>query len=213
MSKEGMNVYRLYVALKNHFKGKFDYTKNKTRIKISRERYLQRNDWKLFEMLANRTNDYLRDLFIAHFLEDENKHISEIIQNQQLIIDFKKRLNNLYRLVENDMNNIVKFCLVKNITIEDMFRVKTDFPPLLKLAMQRYIILETPIVIDYAIEGVFNFWKSQIKDDIIAPTWIRKLEAYEKLLIHEYGLDKRKCICYTGKMLKDFDDASKNRNK
>ena len=68
----GFEVYKMYLALKNHFtKPDYDYVKYRGKSRASEKSFEQRNDRYFFKKLATKFSDAdMLDYFVANFVCD-----------------------------------------------------------------------------------------------------------------------------------------------
>tara|TARA_S200002703_G_scaffold23942_1_gene20822 strand:+ start:1555 stop:2142 length:588 start_codon:yes stop_codon:yes gene_type:complete len=76
MTKDGYEVYIMYLALQRHFSTNYDYFQYNGKVKASKDAYSARNDIFSFEKLTKiiRREDR-EDFFVAHFLENPKEWI------------------------------------------------------------------------------------------------------------------------------------------
>ena len=76
MTKDGYEVYIMYLALQRHFSTNYDYFQYNGKVKASKDAYSARNDIFSFEKLTKiiRKEDR-EDFFVAHFLENPKEWI------------------------------------------------------------------------------------------------------------------------------------------
>ena len=69
---EGIEAYKTYLAIKNHFKTSYDYFKYNGRVKVTNESFLKRRDKYFFAKLERRyKKNELVYFFVANFMKDE----------------------------------------------------------------------------------------------------------------------------------------------
>ena len=73
----GFEVYKMYLALKQHFtKEKYDYHKYRGKVRASEDAFEQRHDRYFFKKLATKySNQELVDYFVANFVFDPKGYI------------------------------------------------------------------------------------------------------------------------------------------
>lgn len=80
----GYQAYKLYVALKAHFKTKtYNFVKNKGHTRASVKAYERRNDKIFFQKLADINHGDVKGFLIAGFVHDPNMWIGEFTINDE----------------------------------------------------------------------------------------------------------------------------------
>lgn len=93
MTKDGYEVYIMYLALQRHFSTNYDYFLYNGKVKASTEAYSSRNDVFSFEKLSKiiRKEDR-EDFFVAHFLENPKEWIRNM--SKQKLEEHKAKFRN-----------------------------------------------------------------------------------------------------------------------
>lgn len=83
MTKEGYEVYIMYLALQRHFSTNYDYFLYNGKVKASSDAYSARNDIFSFEKLTKiiRKEDR-EDFFVAHFLDNPKEWIRNMSKSK-----------------------------------------------------------------------------------------------------------------------------------
>lgn len=141
----GFNACRFYLSIKTHFTyPKFNVFETKSNIRYPLDKYLLRNDYSIFEKLANIYNDkdfirYVASNFMysnPNFLYDT----SLAVQNFQEYLKRKESISNVFKndlekVMDNgglSFENIVHLYLNKKITIETV-RILDDIKNVLEV--------------------------------------------------------------------------------
>jgi len=189
----GFEVFQHYVALKSHFNTpSYDYIKYRAKTTVKRSSYEKRNDKAFFERLANRNMDYIIPYLVANFVENENLWVGDLTLNQEseeIYFAWRKRMSRLFTTARSDMENIRDFLANRSLTFNDLFVVKEGSQPIIfRLLVQRYITLETYIIMDTVL-GFSARFDRMLKNDYIYEQWSLKIKKYAPFL----NLDKAKC--------------------
>ena len=79
----GFDVFKTYLAVKNHFTTDYDYNKYGGRVTAKLESFTKRPDRYFFHKLSKRYNERdILDFFVANFAVDGNKWIGNVLNNE-----------------------------------------------------------------------------------------------------------------------------------
>ena len=180
------DAYRIYEAVKLHFKSDtYNYFTYNGKVKVSQTGFDSRRDKVFFQMLAKKykhREEYVRFL-VANFLAAENTWSKDLIseQSSEIYRDYQRKMQSLSYKFEQDLELLFDFCETEKIHPNELFAVKNNSAPLLKLYQQGAIILETIIILDM-IFGFTNRWNKRMTDTIIWPKIERKMSKYRPFL-------------------------------
>lgn len=187
----GFAAFAMYNALKLHFTSdSYDYFKYHGKTNVSKQTFSTRKDKYYFYKLSRKYGiDELKNFYVANFISGNDKWVGNMLQDGE--DNYTKWLKTQQSLTYTFENDIV-WMLEKVTNPNDMLiGRKNEFPLLLQHTMSGTIHIETLTIMD----DIMNFipmWNKEIYDDIIWPTWSRKIEKY-KPFIH-YDKDKFKQI-------------------
>lgn len=179
----GYEVYQIYIAVKFHFGGQFDYFKYNGQVKTKHESYLKRRDKVFFEKVGKKVYDKAIVAFmVANFAEDSEMWIGEFIDDFDMANDrylkWRIRLNQLYQNYENDLDNIISFCDEKGLAIQDLFVYNPSKHPIIfRFMMEEIIDKETFILLDHVI-GFIKPLTKKYGDDLIWTKQINRINKY-----------------------------------
>lgn len=197
----GYEAFTLFHALKLHFTSNYDFFKYNGKVKLSKENF-EHNKAKYSFYKLSRKYDVLdlRNFYVANFLESDIHWIGDIAnengednylkwqkRNQSLTYRFKEDIINLFDSVEKP-NDILK---VSN----------GQYPLLLTKAMSGTIAIETLVILN-DLMGFFPMWTNKITDDIVWPTWKRRVEKYSPFM----NYDKEKFKQILKSCLEDYEN-------
>lgn len=185
----GYEVCCIYRALKLHFTSSYDYVKYSGKLKYDREKFDQNKHKASYEKLGKNLNkEEVFNYILSNYLENDNIWIQELTNNAEYkenYLKYQKRIQSLSYVFQNECintfdgsNNILK-C------------ENGQFPILFKKLLQKDICMETVIIMDRNL-GFLRKWKKNVKDDLIFPSMIFKIEKYGRLL--QYDNDKFRMI-------------------
>jgi len=172
MIVHGVDVYRTYLAFKQHFSNpNFDFFQYDGKVKAKEETYQQRSDFWFFETLARKLTDQeVKEYMLASFVsaEDPSKvwigHIKR--SGKDCWLDWQKQQSSLGYIVEQDLNAMVQHMEAKGYSFNSLFETLGGHPPLLKLFVSKRISLETLVILDMVL-GFGKQWDKQLID----PLW------------------------------------------
>ena len=173
----GFEVYKTYLALKQHFtKQEYDYFKYNGKVRANENSFEQRRDRYFFKKLATRyPSKEIVGYFVANFISDPKGYIGSFskdiytqwkIHQESFTYKFKQDVN----LLLEDTNNI----------FDSIFLTKGQHPPLLKRFYADEVDLETLVVFEHCI-GYTNNLDKVIKDPIWKETK-KVIKKYEPFL-------------------------------
>ena len=150
----GVEVYRMYLAMKQHFSSsRFDFFQYNGQINAKEETYQKRNDFWFFETLARKhTKDEIQEILLASFVlsEDSTKvWIGDIKQcGKDRWMAWKKSQQSLTYSVKQNLGTVADHMDAKGHSFNDIFKTMGGHPPLLKLFIQRRFDLDTLVIMD-----------------------------------------------------------------
>lgn len=186
MIVHGVDVYRTYLAFKQHFSNpNFDFFQYDGKVKAKEETYQQRSDFYFFETLARKLTDQeVKEYMLASFIsaEDPSKvWIGDIKRSgRHCWLDWQKQQSGMRYAVEQDLNAVVEYMETKGHTFNNLFKTLGGHPPLLKLFINKRINLDTLIILDMVL-GYMVQWDKELRD----PLWEQlsfKIKKYKPFL-------------------------------
>jgi len=194
---DGYYVYQEYCGLKAHFNNKYNYLKY-GKVRAKRATYERRKDKAFFERLAKKNMSYIIPFLVANFVSNHNLWIGDLVINKEAedtYFQWKKKMSRLFMEATNEMSKVACFMKARDITFNRLFVVKEDEQPIIfRLMTQRFISLETYVIMDLALDFIPSF-DQELDDDIIYKQWSDKVAAYKPFL----QLPKEKCLIYVRK--------------
>ena len=182
-------VYKTYLALKNHFtKDSYDYFKYCGKSRASLDSFHKRKDRYFFERMSRqKTDDEIKAYFVANFVESsdsQNLWIGEIIRNGETVYtDWLKKIQSLTYLFKTESE-----VFIRKENFEKIFECKKgNHPDLLKKYLQKALSLETLVILDIILNYSSRFDKSLT--DPVWETVSLKIKKYKPFL----NIDESKC--------------------
>lgn len=164
----GFEVYKMYLALKNHFtKPDYDYVKYNGKTRASEKSFEGRNDVYFFKKLATKySSDSMLEYFVANFINDPKGYLRNFsadiynrwkIHQESFTYKFKQDID---LLLED-----VGFPYEENF--DKLFQVERGkHPILLKRYYSGEVNLETLVVFDHCLQYV-----SRVDKVLTDPMW------------------------------------------
>ena len=186
MIVHGHDVYRTYLAFKQHFSNpKFDFFQYDGKVKAKEETYQQRSDFWFFETLARKLTDQeVKEYMLASFVSAENPTkvwIGDIRRNgKDHWLVWQKLQSGLTYTFEQDCHRLVELMEKNKYSFNNLFETMGGHPPLLRLLIKRQVCLETIVVMDMIL-GFMKDWDTNLRD----PLWEQlsfKIKKYKPFL-------------------------------
>jgi hypothetical protein len=185
---QGFQVYKLYLAFKQHFSNpKFDFFLYEGKVNAKEETYQQRTDFYFFETLARKLNDQqIKEYMLASFVsaDDPSKvWIGDIKRSgKQNWLTWQRTHGSLEYMFRNEIDSLLSECKDFN----SLFDSRKGHPPLLKAFIRKELSLESLLVLDMVL-GFMLHWDQ----DLVDPLWSGisfKIKKYKPFL----SIDRKK---------------------
>jgi hypothetical protein len=177
----GFEVYKLYLAIKLHFTSdSYNYFTFNGKTRTTLQSFEKRRDKYFFKKLATKfSQEELIQYFVAHFVQNEDTWIGDIskIENSSVYLEWTKKIQSMSFVFSNDVDQ-----LLKDLEFEQIFKVTSTHPPLLKKYLSKSISLETLVIFNKLLNFVKDFDKT-IADPVVWPELKRKVLKYEPFLL------------------------------
>ena len=172
---KGYDAYRMYLAMRNHFKTKtYDFGRNQF-AKAKQETYDKRKDKYFFIKLSRKYNEEeLARFYLSNFVQENSEWIGAMTANgEKNYLDYIRKLQSLSYIFQSDARIMKESCNDFN----DLFTGKPH-PTLIKLWMGGKIQLESVVIM----EKMFEFCKNVTATDPVWQDAKSKITKYEPLL-------------------------------
>ena len=183
----GFDVFKVYLAVKNHFTTNYDYAKYDGRVSAKLESFTKRPDRYFFHKLSKKYNQGdILDYFVSNFAVDGNKWVGNIINNEgtENYNRYKKFKESPGYHFRNDCMAIVYDFSKRGISFDDGFLVHNgQHPRVLRLLIQRKIHIQTAIIID-SILSFSKVWDKQIEEKVVWPKISHTLAKLKPFVIY-----------------------------
>ena len=182
---EGIEAYKTYLAIKNHFKTSYDYFKYNGRVKVTNESFLKRRDKYFFAKLERRyKKNELVYFFVANFMKDEGMWSGSLVGNESESVykewlKYAESLKYNFRLDCEFLQNELE---ARDNTFNHLFEIPDNsHPALLAYAMGGHISIETFSIIDILLSFT-TLWNKHI-DDPMYDGMFKKVLKYKPFLV------------------------------
>jgi hypothetical protein len=180
----GFEAYALWNALKLHFTSdSYDYFKYNGKTNVSKQTFTtNKSKYQFYKLARKYSLEELKNFYVANFLEGKGDWVGDLLQDGEgNYTKWQKRQQSLTYTFEND----IMYLFDKVGRPDDLLLVKSnEFPKLLQYLMSGSISIETVIILN----GIMKFipmWNKQIYDDIVWPSWHRKIEKYTPFIQYD----------------------------
>ena len=182
----GFDVYRTYLAFKQHFSNpSFDFFKYDGKVNAKETTYRDRNDYFFFETIARKyTDQEVMEFMLASFVASETPQkvwIGDIKRSgKDNWLVWAKLHQSLAYAFKQDLNRVAEHMETTSRSFNDLFKAMGTHPPLLRLYIKRSITLETLTILDMVL-GFMVQWDRELHD----PLWTAlsmKIKKYKPFL-------------------------------
>ena len=168
----GFDVFKTYLAVKNHFTTDYDYNKYGGRVTAKLESFTKRPDRYFFHKLSKKYNEKdILDFFVSNFAVDGNKWIGNVLNNEgtENYTRYRKYKEAVGYHFRNDCMAIVDDFSRRGVSFNDGFSVSNgQHPRVLRLLIQKKIHIQTAIVLD-SILSFSKVWNKEISEKVVWP--------------------------------------------
>jgi len=181
----GFEVYKMYLALKLHFTSDtYDYFQYGGNAKASQVSFDQRKDKFFFVKLSRKFKDFeLREFFVANLTAEDKVYPATLVrEGAKNYAEYTKRKESLSYHFKEDVATLHEMC----DRFDDLFKVTSVHPPLLKAHLGGRICLETLTIFNKIFQYVPQFDK-HIKEEIVWKPLRNKVVKYDPFLFVDLG--------------------------
>ena len=182
----GFDVYKTYLAIKNHFTTDYDYIRYGGKVTAKLETFTKRPDRYFFHKLSKRYNQNdILDYFVANFSVDGHKWIGNLLDNEgtQNYINYRKYKESFDYQFRNDCSNVFNDFSNRGISFDDGFLVHNgQHPRILRLLIQKKIHIQTAVIFN-SVLSFSEVWDKEISEKVVWPKIshrIKKLKPFVK---------------------------------
>ena len=181
----GFEVYKMYLALKLHFTSNtYDYFQYGGNAKASQVSFDQRKDKFFFVKLSRKFKDFeLREFFVANLTAEDKVYPATLVrEGAKNYAEYTKRKESLSYHFKEDVATLHEMC----DRFDDLFKVTSVHPPLLKAHLGGRICLETLTIFNKIFQFIPQFDK-QIKEEIVWKPLKTRVVKYDPFLTVDLG--------------------------
>ena len=181
---EGINAYKTYLAIKQHFTSNYDYQKYNGKVKATEESFLKRRDRFFFKKLEKKYNKQeLEMYFVSNFINNTSKWIGNLLSqdSEKIFLDYKKNQQSLTYSFKNQLQ-FLKDTKLKN----KLFEVKNGHPELFKYYLQGKVSLQTILILNDELNFI-SHWNSEMTD-IVWDNEYKKISKYKSFFKYDKQL-------------------------
>ena len=185
----GFEVYKMYLALKLHFTSNtYDYFQYGGNAKASQVSFDQRKDKFFFVKLSRKFKDFeLREFFVANLTAEDKVYPATLVrEGAKNYAEYTKRKESLSYHFKEDVATLHEMC----DRFDDLFKVTSVHPPLLKAHLGGRICLETLTIFNKIFQFIPQFDK-QIKEEIVWKPLKTRVVKYDPFLTVDLGKYKQ----------------------
>ena len=168
----GFDVFKTYLAVKNHFTTDYDYVKYDGRVTAKLESFTKRPDRYFFHKLSKRYNERdILDYFVSNFAVDGNKWVGNLINNEgtENYTRYRRYKESFDYHFRNDCVSIRNDLANRGILFNDGFLVVDgQHPRILRLLIQRKIHIQTAVILN-SILSFSKVWDKEITEKVVWP--------------------------------------------
>lgn len=191
---DDFEAYKIYIAMKSHFQGEYDFVKYKGGISATKNSFHKRKDKKTFEELSRRFNSKdFKEFLLSTFLDvtesgnlalarNEFMWTGRLLDDETLDIytKWKKRIQSLSYIFKNDCEKILLTASENDLKFDEIFKsIGGDYPLIMRMEKHGEIALETLIVF----QKMFGFLQRvKINDSTYFPAYKTKCLNYADFL-------------------------------
>lgn len=176
-------VFKLYHALKLHFKSSYDYFKYRGKINVTLETFNTRKDRFMFGKIRHEVREEdLLNLFVSALLNNPDMWVGDIF-SPEVTSYHTQRIGRLESLTYHFKETMVDV-MEEVSNPKELLVTSGDYPILLEMLMGGKVSLEVVCILN----GILNFlpfWGRMIKDTIAWPAYQNKVIKYSPFLSYD----------------------------
>ena len=180
MRYDGFEVYKRYLAVKNHFTTEsYDYGKYGGRVTAKLDSFTKRNDRHFFHKLSTKYKEHeIVDYFVCNFLNNSKKWVGDLVRNDgaEEYLKWRKYKESFGYSFRNDCVFVCDDFFSNSLSFDGgLSSSKGQHPRLLKLYLRKKIHIQTL----YVLNQILRFdkkWSKDIEEKIIWPDIAKKMK-------------------------------------
>ena len=183
--QKAYEIYKYYIALKQHFNSNYDYFKYNGKVNVSEMSFENRKDKFFFYKLSKKSE--AKDIILANALDNPKFWAGDLLEDKAISTykEWLKRKQSLTYQFKSDLSELDED-FNANILVSN-----GQNPKLFQLYMMKRICLET-VVILCEMTNCQPYWEKNVVDRIIFPDINTLIKKYSPFL--EYDKEKMRKI-------------------
>ena len=182
---KAFDAYQMYLAIKMHFQGNYDYHKYNGKINASQDKFQTRNDKYFFQKLAKLyKEEELEMLLVSNFIRSGNVWVGKLFEDEARnnYLETRGRHERIKYVFTEDVGQLKLYLDVANKPFAELFAVRNgQHPLLLQMLLKHKITLESFIIIAETMQ-MFDKWNTEIQDTVVWPDIYKKCMKYRPFL-------------------------------
>ena len=161
-----LDAYKIYVAMKSHFQGEYDYKKFNGKTRVNRDSFNKRKDQETFTELSRRFDKKsLEEYLLATFLNITTNGNLALARNEFMwtgnlldeetfsaFKDWKKRVQSISYIFSEDTKKLLEATIFNELTFNESLKsINSEYPLIMQLENRGDISLETLIIYDLSL--------------------------------------------------------------
>jgi len=184
---DDFEAFKVYVAMKSHFQGDYNYKKYSGKQNIRESAFHKRQDKSTFQELSRRfTKKELEEFLLATFLTSNSEYMwtGNLLDEETLNAykEWKGRVQSMSYNFREDVHKIIDKAVEKDLRFDNIFKsVKGEYPFVMKMENLGEISLETFIILDKMFD-ILETQDKKVRDSIFYPMYKKKCQNYSDFL-------------------------------
>lgn len=184
---DDFEAFKVYVAMKSHFQGDYNYKKYSGKQNIRESAFHKRQDKSTFQELSRRfTKKELEEFLLATFLTSNSEYMwtGNLLDEETLNAykEWKSRVQSMSYNFREDVHKIIDKAVEKDLRFDNIFKsMKGEYPFVMKMENLGEISLETFIILDKMFD-ILETQDKKVRDSIFYPMYKKKCQNYSDFL-------------------------------
>ena len=184
---DDFEAFKVYVAMKSHFQGDYNYKKYSGKQNIRESAFHKRQDKSTFQELSRRfTKKELEEFLLATFLASNSEYMwtGNLLDEETLNAykEWKSRVQSMSYNFREDVHKIIDKAVEKDLRFDNIFKsIKGEYPFVMKMENLGEISLETFIILDKMFD-ILETQDKKVRDSIFYPMYKKKCQNYSDFL-------------------------------
>lgn len=188
------DAYRIFNGIKLHFTASYDFIKYRGKIKVNEATFETKKEKYLFARISKKYNlENYTDFVLANILENPKIWVNSLFEEtaHENFLKFQTNKESFPYIFSEEVKGLLDWCEEKEISFQELFKVRDNDTFLLRHYRHKNISLETLIVLDMII-GFLEPWSRKIEDTLLFPKLLEKIRKYTPFLSIDLDLHQKK---------------------